>query len=151
MSLKDRLRTEMKEAMKARDEIKLSTIRLIISMIKNREIDERKELDDEGVTAVLATSAKQRRESIELYEKAGRTDLADKEKTELTVIAGFMPEQLGSDEIALLIRESVAETGAEGPKDMGKVMKALMPKLKGRADGRLVGELVKDILGGGQG
>ena len=148
MSLKERLKEELKVAMKARDELKVSTIRLVNSVIKNKEIDTRKELDDEAVLAVLSTSAKQRRESIEQYEKAGRTDLADKEKAELAILQTFMPEQLGSEEIEKLVREAAAETGAAGPKDMGKLMKALMPKVKGKADGKLVNEIVKGVLGG---
>jgi len=148
LSLKERLKEELKVAMKARDELKVSTIRLVNSVIKNKEIDTRKELDDEAVLAVLSTSAKQRRESIEQYEKAGRTDLADKEKAELAILQTFMPEQLGSEEIEKLVREAAAETGAAGPKDMGKLMKALMPKVKGKADGKLVNEIVKGVLGG---
>jgi uncharacterized protein YqeY len=147
MTLKERIAAELKEAMKARDELKVSTLRLIHSAIKNKEIDERKPLEDEGVLAVLSTAAKQRRESIEQYEKGGRADLADKEKAELVIIQTFMPEQLGRDEVAALVRDAIAETSASGAKDMGKVMKALMPKVKGKADGKLVNELVKELLG----
>ena len=147
MSLKERISSELKEAMKAHDTVKVSTLRLINASIKNKEIDERKGLDDEGVLAVLGTAVKQRRESIEQFEKAGRTDLADKEKAELAVIQAYMPAQMGKDEIAAAVKEAIAETGASGQKDMGKVMKALMPKVKGKADGRLVNELVKEMLG----
>jgi uncharacterized protein YqeY len=147
MSLKERLQSELKEAMKARDAVKVSTLRLIGSLIKYKEIEARKELDDEGVLAVLTTAVKQRRESIELYEKGNRPDLADKEKAELAIIQGYMPAQLGRDEVAALVREAIAETGASGARDMGKVMKALMPKVKGKADGKLVNELVKELLG----
>lgn len=147
MTLKERLKTELVEAMKAKDALKVSTIRLINSTIKNREIDGRKELDDEAVLGVLSTAAKQRRESIEQYEKGGRQELADKEKAELVIIQTYMPSQLGRDELVAIIKEAVSETGAAGAKDMGKVMKALMPKVKGKADGKLVGELVKEVLG----
>ena len=147
MSLKERMQTELKEAMKAHDEIKVSTLRLLNSAIKNKEIDERKPLDDEGLLAILSTAAKQRRESIEQYEKGGRQDLADKEKAELAIIQGYLPQQLSKDEVAAVIKETIAETGAAGAKDMGKVMKALMPKVKGKADGKLVNELVKELLG----
>ena len=147
MTLKERLKTELVEAMKAKDALKVSTIRLISSTIKNREIDGRVELDDEAVLGVLSTAAKQRRESIEQYEKGGRQELADKEKAELAIIQTYMPSQLGRDEIVAIIKEAVSETGAAGAKDMGKVMKALMPKVKGKADGKLVGELVKEVLG----
>ena len=147
MSLKERISAELKEAMKARDAVKVSTLRLVNSSIKNREIDERKELDDEGVLAVLGTAVKQRRESIEQYEKAGRTDLSEKEKAELAVIQTYMPAQMDRAEVEAAVKEAIAETGASGQKDMGKVMKALMPKVKGKADGRLVNELVKEMLG----
>lgn len=147
MSLKERMQRELKEAMKAHDELKVSTLRLLSSAIKNKEIDERKPLDDEGLLAILSTAAKQRRESIEQYEKGGRQDLADKEKAELAIIQGYLPQQLSKDEVAAVIKETIAETGAAGAKDMGKVMKALMPKVKGKADGKLVNELVKELLG----
>jgi uncharacterized protein len=147
MSLKERLQTELKEAMKARDALKVSTLRMIGSVIKYKEIEAKKELDDEGVLAVLSTSVKQRRESIEQYEKGNRPDLADKEKAELVIIQAYMPAQIGRDEVAALVREAISETGAAGAKDMGKVMKALMPKVKGKADGKLVNELVKELLG----
>ena len=148
MSLKERLKTALIDAMKAKDAGRVSTIRLLNSTIKYKEIEAKGELDDEGVIAVMATAVKQRRESIEQYEKANRQDLADKEKAELVIIQGFMPQQMGRDEVAALVKEAVTETGAAGPKDMGKVMKALMSKVKGRADGKLVNELVKEILGG---
>jgi hypothetical protein len=147
VSIKEKLRADLVTAMKARDELKVSTLRLVSSSIKNREIDERKELDDEGVLAVLTTAAKQRRESIDQYEKGGRQDLADKEKAELDIIQEYLPQQLSKEEVAAFIKEAIAETGAAGAKDMGKVMKALMPKVKGKADGKLVNELVKEILG----
>ncbi len=147
MSIKEKLRADLVAAMKARAELKLSTLRLITSSIKNKEIDERKELDDEGVLSVLNTAAKQRRDSIEQYEKGGRQDLADKEKAELVIIQEYLPQQLSKDEVAAFIKEAIAETGAAGAKDMGKVMKALMPKVKGKADGKLVNELVKELLG----
>ena len=147
MSIKEKLKADLVTAMKARAELKVSTLRLITSSIKNKEIDERKELDDDGVLAVLNTAAKQRRDSIEQYEKGGRQDLADKEKAELTIIQVYLPQQLSKDEVTAFIKEAIAETGAAGAKDMGKVMKALMPKVKGKADGKLVNELVKELLG----
>ena len=147
MSIKEKLKADLVTAMKARAELKVSTLRLITSAIKNKEIDERKELDDEGVLAVLNTAAKQRRDSIEQFEKGGRQDLADKEKAELVIIQEYLPQQLSKEEVAAFIKEAIAETGAAGAKDMGKVMKALMPKVKGKADGKLVNELVKEILG----
>jgi uncharacterized protein YqeY len=147
VTLKERLNQDMKEALKAHDSARLSAIRMIISAVRNKEIDARKDMDDEGVLSVLSTSAKQRRESIEQYEKAGRQDLVDKEKAELEVIMSYMPQQMGREEIEALVRDAVAESGAAGPADMGKVMKVLMPKVKGRADGKLVNEVVKAALG----
>jgi uncharacterized protein YqeY len=147
VTLKERLNQDMKEALKAHDSARLSAIRMIISAVRNKEIDARKDMDDEGVLSVLSTSAKQRRESIEQYEKAGRQDLVDKEKAELEVIMSYMPQQMGRKEIEALVRDAVAESGAAGPADMGKVMKVLMPKVKGRADGKLVNEVVKAALG----
>jgi len=148
VTLKERLTADMKEALKAHDAARLSTIRMVFSAVRNKEIDSRKDMDDEGVLSVLATSAKQRRESIEQYEKAGRQDLVDKEKAELEVIRSYMPQQMGREEIEALVKDAVAESGAKGPGDMGKVMKVLMPKVKGRADGKLVNEVVKAALGG---
>ncbi|MBI5190335.1 MAG: GatB/YqeY domain-containing protein [Nitrospirae bacterium] len=148
MTLKERLKEDIKEAMKAKDALRLSTLRLLTSAIKYKEIEAHKELDDEGVTDVMGTAVKQRRDSIEQYEKAGRTDLAEQEKAELAIIQAYMPEQLGRDQIEAIVKEAAAEVGAAGPKDMGKLMKALMPRLKGKADGKLVNEAVKAILGG---
>jgi len=148
MSLKEKIKADLTEAMKAKDALRVSTIRLLVSTIKNREIDGRKELDDEAVLAVLSSAVKQRKESIDQFEKAGRTDLSDKEKAELVILLAYMPQQMGRDEVMALVKEAVAEAGASGPQDMGKVMKALMPKVKGKADGRMVNDLVKEALGG---
>ncbi len=134
MSLKTRIQEDMKAAMRGGDKARLAAIRLIMAAIKQREVDERIELDDTQVTAVLDKMVKQRRESIEQYEKAGRTDLVDKEKAELEVIQTYLPEPLSEDEINTLIDEAIAETGASSIKDMGKVMGLLKPKLAGRAD-----------------
>jgi len=148
MSIKERLSEELKLAMKARDNTRISTIRMVVSIIKNREIDGRTTLDDEAALAVLTTYAKQRRDSIEQYEKGGRADLVEKEKAELAIILSFMPEQMGEAEVEALVIQAVKDSGAAGPKDMGKVMKELMPKVKGKADGKLVNELVKKHIGG---
>ena len=147
MTFKERFTADIKEAMKAHEEVRLSTLRLLTSAIKYKEIEEHKPMDDEGVLSIMTTAAKQRRESIEQYEKAGRQDLSDKEKAELAVILGYMPAQLSVDELRAAVAEAIAESGAAGAKDMGKVMKALMPKVKGKADGKLVNEIVKELLG----
>jgi len=146
MSLKARIQEDMKAAMRGGDKARLAAIRLIMAAIKQREVDERIELDDAQVTAVLDKMVKQRRESIEQYEKAGRTDLVDKEKAELEVIQTYLPEPLSEDEINALIDEAIAETGASSIKDMGKVMGLLKPKLAGRADMGAVSGKVKARL-----
>jgi uncharacterized protein YqeY len=118
-------------------------------VLKNREIEARRELDDQGLGEVLTTLAKQRRESIRMFQEAGRSDLVAKEEKELAILAEFMPEQLSGDEIVGLVQKAIGESGAQGAKDMGKVMKVLMPLVAGRADGKLVNEIVKDQLARG--
>lgn len=144
--LREKLVDEMKAAMKARDESRLSAIRMVRASVKNREIDLGKELDDGEVTEVISTLAKQRRESIKLFHDAGRTDLVEKEQKELDVLLGFLPRQLDRNEISGIIAKAVAESGARGPGDMGKVMKIVMPQVSGRADGKLVNEIVREML-----
>ncbi|HPP76110.1 MAG TPA: GatB/YqeY domain-containing protein, partial [Armatimonadota bacterium] len=117
MSLKDTLQENMKSAMKARDELKTSTIRLALSAVKNMEIDKGREATDEEITEVLTREVKRRREAIEGAEKAGRSDVADRERGELEILSVFLPKQLGEDEIELIVREVIAEVGAAGPKD----------------------------------
>jgi uncharacterized protein YqeY len=148
MSLNDDLTTAMKEAMKAKDSLRLNAIRLIRTAVKNREIDQRRELDDQEVIGVLSTLVKQRKESAQMYRENGREDLASKEEQELAVIHEFLPAQLGEDEIRTLIEEAIAETGASTMKDMGKVMKVVTVRTVGRADGRVVSDLVKERLAG---
>ncbi len=148
MSLKDRLLQDMKEAMKARDQLKLSTLRLLVSEIKNKEIDAKGELKDEDILAIIQKAVKQRQDSIAQYEKGGRQDLADKEKAELEILKAYLPEELSQEEILKIIDEAIAATGATSPKEMGKVMREVMPKVKGRADGKMVNELVRKRLAG---
>ncbi len=147
MSLKEQINEDMKAAMRAKQVERLATVRLLLAAIKQKEIDERIALDDAGVTAVIDKMIKQRRDSIAQYDGAGRTDLADKERAELAILADYMPRALPADEIAALIREALAETGAAGAKDMGKVMAWLKPKLAGRADMQAVSAQVKAALG----
>ncbi len=146
MSLSEQLNGAMKEAMKAKDSLRLGAIRMIRSAIQNREIEEKGALDDQAVIGVLSTLAKQRRDSIEAFRDSGRTDLAEKEERELEVIQEFLPQQLDEAQIEAIIEEAVAQTGAESPRDMGKVMKIVVPRTTGRADGRLVSEKVKQRL-----
>jgi hypothetical protein len=136
----------MKTAMKARESLRLNAIRLIRTAIKNREIDERRALDDQEVIGVLSTLVKQRKESAQVYREGGRPELAEKEEQELAIIQEFLPTQLGEEEIRAIIEAAVNETGAASMKDMGKVMKVVTGKTLGRADGRLVSELVKARL-----
>jgi hypothetical protein len=146
MSLRERLDSEMKDAMRARDDLRLSTVRLVRSAVKNREIDQRLVLDDSGISEVIASLAKQRRESIRMFGEAGRQDLVDKEERELQVLLGFLPRQMTREEVTALAAAAIAESGAQGARDMGKVMKAMMPHVTGRADGKMVSEVVKELL-----
>lgn len=146
MSLRDRLTSDMKEAMKAKDELRLSTVRLVRSAIKNKEIDSKRELDDQGIVEVIASLVKQRRESIRMFGEAGRQDLVAKEEQELAILQNFLPRQFSRDELIELVVQAIEECGAQGSKDMGKVMKALSLRIAGRADGKAVSDLVKEKL-----
>ena len=144
--LKQRIMDDMKSCMREGDKQTLGTIRLILSAIKQQEVDSRKELEDGDVLAILDKMAKQRRESIEQFEKAGRDDLASKEKDELKVIQTYLPAQLSDEEIASIIDEAIQTTGAESMKDMGKIMGIIKPKMQGRADMSAVSALIKSRL-----
>lgn len=146
MSLKDRINDDMKAAMRARETGRLATIRLLLAAVKQREVDERITLDDAAVTAVIDKMIKQRKDSISQFETAGRTDLVEQERAELDVLTAYMPAQLTEAEIAAEVQAAVAETGASGPQDMGKVMGVLKGKLAGRADMTAVSALVKAAL-----
>ncbi|MET0106217.1 MAG: GatB/YqeY domain-containing protein [Sedimenticola sp.] len=146
--LKQRIQDDMKAAMKGGDKPRLGTIRLVMAAIKQREVDERIELNDEQVLAVLDKMVKQRRDSIAQYEQAGRTELADQESFEIGILQEYLPEALGEDEIAALVTEAIANSGAESIRDMGKVMGQLKPKIQGRADMGAVSALVKQQLNG---
>jgi uncharacterized protein YqeY len=147
MSLKDRITQDVKDAMRAKDKPRLATLRLITAAIKQREVDERIELDDTQVTLVLDKMVKQRRESIVQFEKAGRDDLIVIENNELEIIIPYLPEQLSEDEINALIDSALEQTGASSIKDMGKVMGLLKPQLQGKADMGAVSALIKSRLG----
>jgi len=147
MALRERLSEEMKNAMKSRDDLRLSAIRMVRSAVKNKEIEARRELADQEIVEVLSTLVKQRRESIRMFTEAGRDDLASKEEKELAILLEFLPQQLGRDEVAVIVGKVIAECGAQGAKDMGKVMKLLMPHVSGRADGKMVSDVVREKLG----
>ena len=147
MTLIERLKDEQKAAMKAKDKARLGTIRLVMAAIKQREVDEKITLSEDDVLAVLTKMVKQRRDSVAQYEAAGRQDLADVELAEITVLEEFMPQPLTDDEVAALLDEAIAATGAASMQDMGKLMGVLKPQVQGRADMGKVSQLVKAKLG----
>jgi uncharacterized protein len=148
MELKAELQEAAKIALKRGDALKVSTLRLLLAAVHNEEIRLRKELGVEEIQRVVSTLCKQRSESIELYRKGGRDDLAQKEEAELRILQQFLPQPLADQEVEALIRESIAELGASGVQDLGKVMKQVMPKVSGRTEGKRVNQLAKALLGG---
>ncbi|HLO61614.1 MAG TPA: GatB/YqeY domain-containing protein [Azonexus sp.] len=148
MSLKARITEDMKAAMKAKEAAKLSAIRLLTAAIKQKEVDERIELDDAAVAAVIEKLVKQRKDSVTQYEAANRQDLADIEKAEIAILSAYLPEKMSSEEVAAAVAAAVAQTGAKGPADMGKLMGVLKPQLAGKADMAEVSRLVKAALAG---
>jgi len=148
MSLKARITEDMKTAMKAKEAAKLSAIRLLLAAVKQKEVDERVELDDAAVVAVIEKLVKQRKDSVTQYEAAGRQELADAEKFEIGILSAYLPEKMSSEEAAAAVAAAIAETGAKGPADMGKLMGILKPRLAGKADMAEVSKLVKAALAG---
>ncbi len=146
MTLKQKITDDMKAAMRAKDTARLGAIRLLLAAMKQREVDERVELSDADVVAIIEKMNKQRRDSINQYEAAGRSDLADVEKAEMAVLATYMPKQLSDAEVAEVVQAAIAATGATGPQDMGKVMGVVKPKLAGLADMGKVSALIKAQL-----
>jgi uncharacterized protein YqeY len=146
MGLKDRITDDMKDAMRAKDSARLLTIRGLLAALKQREVDERIELDDAAVVAIVDRLVKQRKDSIQQFSAGGRQDLVDKEAAELKVLEGYLPARLGADEIAAGVAAIVAETGAKGPSDMGKVMAAAKTRFAGNADMAQVSAAVKAAL-----
>ena len=148
MDLKSEIQEAVKVAMKSGDAVTLSTLRLLLAALHNEEIRLRRDLAPEEIQRIIATLTKQRVEAIELYRQGKRDDLAQKEETELAVLKRFLPQPLSEDEVKDLIRASIAEAGASGIQDLGKVMKLVMPKVSGRSDGKRVNELAKALLNG---
>ncbi len=148
MSIKDRLTEDMKQAMKDREagKLRLSVIRMVRANIKNVEINEKKELNDEEVLAILMKEVKMRQDSITEFEKAGRSELVEQARAEIDVLNKYLPEQLGDEELRSMVAEVIAETGAEGPRAIGKVMPAVIVKAKGRADGKRINQMVREQL-----
>ena len=148
MSMNDQVGADITAAMKARDASRLSALRMLKAAVMNKSVEKGRDLDDAEVLQVIASLVKQRRDSIEQFGKAGRTDLVDKETAELNVLQAYLPAGTTPEEINAAVAEAIAETGASSPKDMGKVMKAVMPKLAGKnADGKAVNEAVRRSLG----
>jgi uncharacterized protein YqeY len=151
MGISDQIQKDMVEAMRSRDELRLSTLRMVKSAIKNKEIDKRAPLDDKEAQQVLSTLIKQRRDSIEHFQRGGRQELADKEAAEIKLIEAYLPKALGEEEIAAAVKATIAEMGSPTMKDMGTVMKNAMSKLQAtgaRVEGKTVSEIVKKQLGG---
>ena len=146
MNIVEKVNSEMIQAAKAKDQVKLSAVRMIKAAMHNREIDMKRKLNETEMMQLLSSMVKQRKDSIDQFKKGGRADLVAKEEAELKIIQGFMPEQMSEEDIDRDIDTAIKEVGAAGIKDMGKVMKVLMPKLTGKADGKLVGEKVKGRL-----
>ncbi len=148
MGLKEQLRKDMQKAAKERNSLALSALRMAIAEIKNKEIEARGELPEDVILKALVSMVKRRHESLALFLKGNRPELADREKAEIAVLSAYLPKGLSGDEIEALVRESIAAAGAKAPSDMGRVMKELMPKVAGRADGKQVNEIVRRLLSG---
>lgn len=146
MALRERLDEDLKKAMRARDDVGLSVIRMVRATIKNREIERRTNLDDAGIAEVIGMLAKQRRESIRLFREAGRDELVIKEEKELELLLDFLPRQMTEEEIKAIVAAAVVATSATGSKDLGAVMKVVMPQTAGRADGSVVSRIVREQL-----
>ena len=146
MSLKEKLLSNMKEAMKSKDSVKLGTVRSVISAVKNQEIDLKKELSEEEILTIVSREVKKRKEAAVLYEKGNRPELKDKEIQEMKILQTYLPEQVSEKDLRRRIQEVIAETGAEGMKDFGKIMKTLVPEFKGKADNSLIKELANEYL-----
>ena len=146
MSLEEKLLEEMKQAMKTNDKIRLSTIRMIRSSSKNKEIELRRKLEDEDIFKVIQGMVRKGEESIEQFQAGGRNDLVEKEKMEIEILKSFLPQPIPQEEIIKIIDETIQETQASSLKDLGKVMKAVMPRLGGKADGKVINQLVKERL-----
>jgi uncharacterized protein YqeY len=144
----DALLADIKTAMKAQDPDKLTALRMLNAQVKDATVNAGKDPTDEAVATIVAKAIKQRQDSVEQFKAAGRNDLADKEQREIELFRAYQPQQLGAAEIEALVRKVIAETGAVGKKDLGKVMQALMPQVKGKSDGKLVNQIVMAQLGG---
>ncbi len=146
MSLKERLQEDLKSSMKNKETVKKSVITLIRASIKQFEVDNRVELDDDGIIDVISKQLKQRNDALEEFKKANRDDLVSETEAEIKVLKEYLPQQLSEEELDIIVKETISEVGATSMKDMGKIMSAIKPKTKGRADGKLINKLVKSNL-----
>ena len=146
MTLKEKLLSDMKEAMKSKDSLRLGTVRSVISAVKNQEINLKKELSEEEILTIVSREVKKRKEAAVLYEKGNRPELKDKEIQEMKILQTYLPEQVSEKDLRRRIQEVIDETGAEGMKDFGKIMKTLVPEFKGKADNSLIKELANEYL-----
>lgn len=147
MSMKDQLMSDLKEAMKAKDSIRKSTITMLRSQIKQQEVDNRVDVTEEEIIDIIAKQVKQKKAAIEEFEKADRTDLVDEANREIEVLMAYLPKQMTEEEVRALVQDTIDAVGASSMKDMGKVMGALSPKTKGKADNKLVSQVVRELLG----
>jgi uncharacterized protein YqeY len=148
MALRERLDEDLKTAMRAKDSLRMNTVRALKSAVKYREIELMKPLDDAGILGVVGSEIKRRRDSVEQYRAGNRPELAEKEEAEIRILQDYLPQQMSAAELDAKVAEVIARVGAQGPKDMGAVMKALLPEVQGKADGKVVSELVKQRLAG---
>ena len=146
MSLQQRLDDDLKAGMKSSDSLKTSVLRMVKAAIKNKQVEKRKELSDEEIISVISTLTKQRRESIDLFSKGGREDLAEKERQEIAILQLYLPGQLSPEDLDRIIMEAISESSAEGVKDIGKIMRLIMPRVQGAADGKVVNQRVRELL-----
>ncbi|MFZ5989813.1 MAG: GatB/YqeY domain-containing protein [Bacillota bacterium] len=147
MSLKERLLEDMKIAMRDKDTIKKNTVQMARSAVLQIEKDSRITLDDDGILEIIAKEVKKRRDALPEFEKAGRQDLVDNLKAEIDVLLQYLPKQLTEEELEVIVKDTIQETGASSAKDIGKIMQAVLPKIKGRADGKMVNQIVKKLIG----
>ena len=146
-NMKEKLSSDLRNAQKSRDSLKTDTLRLLLSEIKNKEIDLRREIENEEIISILVTQIKKRKEAASIYEENGRKDFSEKELKESSFLESYLPEQVGEEELKKRIQEILADIGAQSPRDMGKVMKIVIPEFKGKADGAIIKDLVSELLG----
>jgi len=145
--MKEKLSSDLRNAQKSRDSLKTDTLRLLLSEIKNKEIDLRREIENEEIISILVTQIKKRKEAASIYEENGRKDVCEKELKESRFLESYLPEQVSEEELKKRIQEILADTGAQSPRDIGKVMKIVIPEFKGKADGAIIKNLVSELLG----